>query len=128
MVFKPISADLLRKAAEDAEKRDQYGIIIWPSEVKWRSLHRFVDANSPLVPEIAMYLQSHTKCWVSFVKGRVSPAQSEGYSLVIPTHCILTRKDYCRKILQDCPPNVGVPISMFPSMHLSAIHLNPSLS
>ncbi len=123
MTFKPISVSLLRKAAEEAKKRDQYGLLIWPSELKWRNFHRFVNSTSPLLPQIADTLRKEQMCWVGFAKGEVISCPKTGYVLAVPVSKILSSRDYCKKVLQKCPSGVGIPISTVPSMSLSSIHL-----
>lgn len=130
MTFYPISSNLLLKAAEDAEKRGQYGLIIWSSKLKWRNIHRFVNIDDALLFQIADALQNENEkmCWVGFAKKEVALEPKRDYVLVISTSMILSSRDYLNKVLRNSPLGSVVPISTLPSNHLSAIHLNTSLA
>lgn len=123
MTFKPISVSLLQKAAEEAKKGEQNILLLWPSELKWRNFHRFVNSSSPLLPQIADTLRKEQMCWVGFAKGEVISCPKAGYVLAVSVSKILSSNDYCKKVLKKCPSGVGIPITTVPSMSLSSIHL-----
>lgn len=133
----------LRKIAEDALKRGEYGVVIWQTETHWRNLRESFSVDSEIFSVIAEKIQNGKAMWFNIERHDYEEMRSKtrndddymtvewvGFcELAVSAKRLVEDEEYLNWIRRVCQyyPLKG-PVTTVPSMHLSSAHFNLAIT
>ena len=122
----------LRKIAEDALKRGEYGVVIWQTETHWRNLRESFSVDSEIFSVIAEKIQNGKAMWFNIERHDYEEMTVEwvGFcELAVSAKRLVEDEEYLNWIRRVCQyyPLKG-PVTTVPSMHLSSAHFNLAIT
>lgn len=138
-----LDSENLRKIAEDAIKRGEYGIVIWHTQARWCNLRESFSPHDELFNELAKEIQSGKAMWFNIERHsseelKIKTRKDLDYTAIewvgiaeaiASAKRIVEDEEYCNWLSRICQfyPLMG-PVTVFPSMHLSSAHFNPVIA
>ena len=135
---KKITAEFLRRVAEDAQKRNQFGLIIWWNWDEHKYKSKFILPSSEIYDKIASSVQDSKPVIVNaspFYSFLTTYFDWDPHAVDIPRTLlavslrdVVYSADFRKEIAEYCS-NSGIegPITLIPSTRLSPLYINPSL-
>ncbi|MCI9365849.1 MAG: hypothetical protein HFJ54_04575 [Clostridia bacterium] len=125
-----ITAEVLRRAAEEAINQGEQGLIVWSGYDKWRYLNGKISSGTPAYKRAMEFVTKGQSYWIRLDGcGNLLESTESNHEdikiLVIPAEVAVDSHNYCRRTASNLRfMEVRGPISMLPSTNLSPVYFN----